>query len=322
MKKYSSIEQFRNVIHDVKAQHDYKGKDENGDAIRLHDTPYPVLDFKGRVKLHGTNAAAVKYKDRIEFQSRENVLTITKDNAGFCMAMSGKNLDFLFDGIEFNDYIAVYGEWCGQSIQKGVAISQLPKMFVIFGYKIDDVWIDKIVHDNEQGIYHIEQFPTWDITIDFNDPLQSQNRLVEITIAVETECPVGKHFGISGIGEGVVWTCTTNPHLKFKVKGEKHSSSKVKTIAAVNVEELNSINEFVEYALTESRLEQGFNWLVENHHELTQKSTGLFLSWINRDVVKEESDVLIENQLDMKRVGSKISEKARFWFFDKLNSLV
>jgi hypothetical protein len=147
----------------------------------------------------------------------------------------------------------------------------------------------------------------------------SQNSLVDLTIAVETECPVGKHFGVSGVGEGIVWTCVTDPTLKFKVKGEKHSVSRVKTIAAVDVEELENVNSFVEYALTESRLEQGFNWLTENGYELTTKSTGPFLKWINGDIVKEESDVLVKNQLDMKRVGSKLSEKARFWFFKKLD---
>ena len=36
------------------------------------------------------------------------------------------------DGIKFNDYCAIYGEWCGGNIQKGVAINGLNKMFVIF----------------------------------------------------------------------------------------------------------------------------------------------------------------------------------------------
>ena len=45
-------------------------------------------------------------------------------------------------------------------------------------------------------------------------------------------------------------------HCKDKVKGEKHSSSKVKKLASVDVEKLNSIKDFVDYAVTESRLEQ------------------------------------------------------------------
>jgi len=63
MIKYPSIEQFRNIIRKVKEKTDYVGKDTNGDNIYLHTKDYPILEFKGTVKLHGTNAGIVKYKD-------------------------------------------------------------------------------------------------------------------------------------------------------------------------------------------------------------------------------------------------------------------
>jgi len=323
MKKFPSIEQFRNVVYTVKQQHDYTGKDENGDAIFSHLTPYPTLTFHGTVKLHGTNAGIVRYKDgRTEFQSRENVLSLTSDNAGFCMAMSGKNLDFLFNGVEFNDYIAVFGEWCGGSIQKGVALNQLPKMFVIFGYKIDDVWVNKVIHDNAQGIYHIEQFKTFDIDIDFNNPLLSQNQLIDWTIEVENECPVSKHFGVSGVGEGIVFTCTTNPEYKFKSKGEKHSVSKVTKLNAVDTVMLEGVENFANLAVTENRLLQGIGYLNEMKLELSTKSTGAFLKWVMDDVVKEEKDTIVKNQFDIKKVGGVIGNKARVWYFNYLNSQI
>jgi hypothetical protein len=320
VKKFPSIEQFRNVVYAVKQRHDYAGKDANGDAVFSHLTPYPTLTFHGTVKLHGTNAGIVKYKDRIEFQSRENVLSLTSDNAGFCMAMSGKNLDFLFDGVEFNEYIAVYGEWCGGSIQKGVALNQLPKMFVIFGYKVDDVWINKIIHDNSQGIYHIEQFPTFDIDIDFENPQLVQNKLIEMTIAVEEECPVAKHFGVSGVGEGIVFTCVTNPEFKFKSKGEKHSVSKVTKLNAVDTVMLENVAKFVDLAVTENRLLQGIAYLNEMKLELDTKSIPHFLKWVSNDVLKEEKDTIVKNQFDMKKVGSGISNKARLWYLNYINS--
>lgn len=71
MQKFTDIGQFREVIRAVKQHHDYVGKDENNEPIYKHDTPYPTLRFRGTVKLHGTNSAIVKYKDKIEFQSRE-----------------------------------------------------------------------------------------------------------------------------------------------------------------------------------------------------------------------------------------------------------
>ncbi|CAF3698067.1 unnamed protein product [Rotaria sp. Silwood1] len=50
------------------------------------------------------------------------------------------------------------------------------------------------------------------------------NRLVEITTAVERQCPVGAHFNKQGIGEGVVWTewAQSRGRLAFKVKGTEH----------------------------------------------------------------------------------------------------
>jgi hypothetical protein len=336
MIKYPSIEQFRNVIRTVKIQHDYKGKDEQGESIYKHDSPYPTLKFKGTVKLHGTNAAIVKYKDgTIKFQSRENELSLIQDNAGFALYMSNvKNLDQLFEGTEFfEEYVAVYGEWCGGNIQKGVVINGLPKMFVIFGLKIDGVWYEVDGCDpyliqiywvegwNKQNIYHINQFQTYSMDIDFNNPELAQNKLIEITEKVEQECPVGKYFGQKGIGEGVVWSHLKNNGelLIFKVKGEKHSVSKVTKLASIDTELLKNMQEFVDLAIQEPRLLQSIEKLKELGKELTEKSTGDFLRWIINDVIKEEEDTIIKNQFDIKKLNPIISKKAREWYFNYLN---
>ena len=325
MKKYPSIGQFRNVIRAVKSRHDFKGKTEDGESLYYHDSPYPTLSFTGTVKVHGTNAGIVKYKDPsgftdIEFQSRERVLSLESDNAGFALAMSGKNLDFLFEGIDFKEYIAVYGEWCGGNIQKGVAVCQLPKMFIIFGCMVDGVWKDKehLRFDNEQGIYNIHQFPRYDVKIDFNQPEAIQNTLIDLTLAVEERCPVGYYFGVDDIGEGIVFTCDSDPTLKFKSKGEKHSSSKVKVLNNVDTEELNSINEFVEYSVTENRLKQGLETMRANGLEVSQKTTGDFLRWVVNDILKEERDTIVKNQINIKKANGLISSKARNWYFSNI----
>jgi hypothetical protein len=321
MKKFPSIEQLRSIVRTVKQQHDYQGKDENGDAIYQHTSNYPTLKFKGTVKLHGTNASIVKYSDgRLDYQSRERVLSLEQDNANFMMSMMGKDLNFLFSGIEFDDYCAIYGEWCGGNIQKGVALNGLPKMFVIFGIKVDDDWIDlpDWKHDNENGIYNILQFPTYDVEINFNNPELIQNKLIEETLAVENECPVGKFFGVSGIGEGIVYKCTTNPNLIFKSKGEKHSVSKVKTLNAVDVESMAGIQEFADSVVTENRLEQGLGYLTEMRIEISPKTTGEFLRWVVTDVLKEETDTIVANQFDMKKVKNAVVNKARMWFLNKI----
>jgi len=319
MKKYPSIEQFRNVIRSVKAIHDYQGKDEEGKAIYQHKDNYPTLTFRGTVKLHGTNASAVKYSDgRIEFQSRERVLSLEDDNAGFMAAMVGKDLNILFNQFSPKNYVAIYGEWCGGNIQKGIAINGLGKMFVIFGVMVDDVWVDlpSDLHSNENSIYNILQFPTYEVEIDFNHPELVQNKIIEMTISVEECCPVGKFFNKEGVGEGIVFTCLKNQELKFKSKGEKHSASKVKTLNPVDVEAIASINEFVELAVTENRLEQGISFFRENNIEVEAKNTGQFLGWVVKDVLKEEKDTLEASGLDEKKVKNAIVTKARIWFLN------
>ncbi len=321
MKKYPSIEQFRNVIRTVKSIHDYQGKDEEGEPIYKHISNYPILKFQGTVKLHGTNAGIVKYSDgRLEFQSRERVLSLDDDNAGFMNTMMSKDLEFLFSGFKSNEYIAIYGEWCGGNIQKGVAINGVDKMFVIFGIKVDDVWVELQPHiqDNPKNIYNILQFPTYEIDIDFNTPELSQNKLIEMTIAVEECCPVGKFFDKEGIGEGIVFTCTTNQDLKFKSKGEKHSVTKVKTLNAIDVESVESINGFVESVVSENRLKQGISFFNENNIAVESKNTGEFLRWIVTDVLKEEKDTLEASGLDEKKVKNAIVTKARVWFLNQV----
>ena len=325
MKKYPSIEQFRNVVKAVRLQHDYKGKDDEGKAIYSHTSTYPTLRFRGSVKLHGTNAAIVLYKDgHIEFQSRERVLTLEEDNAGFMKAFYDADLSWIKHiAPKFTDYIAIYGEWCGKGIQKGVGIAELPKKFVIFDVKIDDVWLNELPSGltnviDTPNIAFINHFNEYFINIDFNNPELSQNKLIEWTMEVENECPVAKYYGVSGIGEGIVFTCTTNPEWKFKSKGEKHSVTKVKVLNSIDTEQLNSINEFVESVVTENRLKQGITYFNENNIEVDSKNTGQFLSWVVRDVLKEESDTIINNGFDDKKVKHAITTKARVWFLNNI----
>ena len=330
MKPFTDIGQFRDVIRGVKSHCDYKGKDENGDNVYAHDKPYPTLRFRGTVKLHGTNASIIKYADgNYVFQSRENELELTKDNARFMALMSAKPYQKLFDGIEFNEWCGIYGEWCGEGIQKGVAIATLPKMFVIFAVRIDGVYqdMDDYAHlkMEEHGIYNITQFPYWDLDIDFNYPEIAQNKLIEITMQVEKECPVGKYFGVSGAGEGVVWVhnnIAEGTRYVMKVKGEKHQNSKVKTLTTVNVEEVENMRAFIDYAVTENRMEQGISKLIENHIPIDIRSTGDFIKWVYNDVIKEESDTIIANKIDVKKLGAAVSAKAKPFWMNYLNTHV
>jgi len=193
-------------------------------------------------------------------------------------------------------------------------------MFIIFGVKVDDEWVDipETLHDEIDGIYNILQFPVYEVNIDFNYPEKVQNQLIEWTIDVENCCPVGKSFGVEGIGEGIVFTCETNPDLKFKSKGEKHSVSKVKKLNAVDTELMSNINEFVDSVVTENRLQQGVTFFKENLIEVDAKNTGEFLRWVVTDVLKEESDIIRDSNLDEKKIKVAIVNKARTWFLNQI----
>lgn len=170
---------------------------------------------------------------------------------------------------------------------------------------------------NDNGIYFVTQFETFEIEIDFNKPELAQERLIEITEQVEKECPVGKFFGVSGVGEGVVWDKigATTSEFRFKVKGEIHITSKVNKLAEVDIEKVNSVREFVEMAVTPARLDQGLEVLKERGVPLEQQSTGIYLKWLVEDVVTEELDTLTGSGLCAKDVNSAISNAGRaFWF--------
>lgn len=341
MIKFPSIEQFRNVVATINRNFNYVGLDENGEAIYDQSLPKPTITFKGTVKLHGTNAG-ISYNNEagVWAQSRENIITSQKDNAGFAFFVESKDTVFreLFDIIATHNNIdcdtntiTIYGEWAGKGIQKGVGISNLlEKTYFVFGVKITPhtetederkenpaYWVDSsYVEYVNHRIYNIEDFETYSIDIDFNMPQLVQNQLSELTLAIEEQCPVANAFGFEGIGEGIVWTAEFKGVVhRFKVKGEKHSSSKVKTLAAVDTEKLNSITEFVEYAVTDSRFNQALENVFPNNEPVDTKKLGDVIRWVVNDIIKEETDTLASNGLEPKDVNKYISTVVRTKFF-------
>jgi hypothetical protein len=343
---FPSINQFRNVVKEVRENCSYHGK------------PLPTIGFTGTVKLHGTNSAICRsYPEQTTWaQSRSNIITIDSDNARFAQFVEDEKISVhtLLDRLneELHDIVCnfalynlcVFGEWCGHGIQKGVAISSLPRMFVVFAACIDtidyttkelqpkQIWLPRSIIENafdsyrctgdmriSSSIRSIFDFKTWFMQIDFSQPEKSQNALSELTLEVEQCCPVGKAFDVEGVGEGIVWTAIClDSRYTFKVKGEKHSVSKVKTLASVDVEKVNSISEFVNNVLTESRLQQGISVLIEQGLPIDNVSTGPFLKWIGNDVLKEETDTLEESGLERKDVMPVLNREARNWFLRQI----
>lgn len=354
MIKYPSIDQFRNAVKMVQHRTWYAGKDENGNSIFDESRILPTLQFRGYTKLHGTNAGVVYDYESEDFycQSRSNVITPEKDNAGFAAFMQDKKeyvkaiADEIFEILGTNIHptkIAIYGEWCGEGIQKGVAVNELPKMLVIFGARVflddpplldllDDeqsIWIDP----NEftelfpgQRIYNIASFGWHTIDIDFNDPAASLPALEEMVKNVDDVCPVAREFGVLGTGEGIVFQCIdpqVDYEIWFKVKGDKHQITKTKEKIPINPEVMENINKLIDSVVTEERLEWALNDLItEQNLEFTPQNMGAFLKTVANDVLKEETDTIEASGFEPKQLNRYISNKARPWYMEKLDEQV
>ena len=324
MQPFHDIESLRHVCEDVKRHCEYAGKD-----VR------PTVKFRGTVKLHGTNGG-VRVSDKVVAQGRNRVLTIQNDNFGFAHFVAGReNLLFKLRSAatEVGSDVTFYGEWCGQGIQKKVAIASLPKMFVIFAVfnHTSENWVDihevKLDSDfleslNEQNIYLITQAPVYEVEIDFNNPNPAAELISQYTLQVEDVCPFSAIHGVEGMGEGIVWVSYDYPvRLYFKSKGEKHKKGGEKTRVAVDPEKVASINALVDLLLPEWRLEQGFSYLRENNIALANTSTGEYLKWIAKDVLKEESDRIAANPYSWKELQGAVMVRAKAYYFQHLNEM-
>lgn len=315
--KFCSIGQFRNFIKTMQ----YLG--------------WRKINLIGTVKIHGTNSSVgLDLKDNsLFYQSRNRVLSLDDDNYDFAKYIEDNKTEFLkiFNEIknkintEKYDSIIIYGELAGKGIQNKVAVSQIDRFFApfsIIGVNKDTVdELDVKLSINESiRFYPVETFGVYNVQLDLDNVHLAQQEIKDLTISIENECPVGKYFGISGTGEGIVFTDETKQY-SFKSKGEKHSVSKVKVIADVDIEKINKIKDFIDYSVTENRLNQGIEYLKEMNKELDISSMGDFLRWLANDVLKEEQDVITENGLDndLKAIMKSVSSKGRKWFMDKIN---
>jgi len=338
--KMPSISQFRNVVAQVNKDAEY------------NNTKPEIIEFTGTIKTHGTNAS-VCLNDREDFwaQSKGNIITPEKDNAAFAFFAHQredhfrKHLNVLLIGLRTSE-VCLYGEWIGRGIQKGVGVSEMDKTFIPFGikYRVEDTIVDgvktpnyewvknddlhilEIFNTQDERIRSVYDFLTFRVSIDFNDPDDIKNKMdymIQLTGKIKTKCPVAGYYGIDGIGEGIVWVSADHNH-SFKVKGEKHSKSRVKTLKPKTESDLQrdkDIIEFANYACPAWRLEQMYQETFDtlNGGKGSVKGTGDFLRNLHKDIMKEEQDEMAKRSLEPKDVNSTISKLARTWFMEELD---
>lgn len=353
--KYPSINQWRNLVKDISDRACYVGADEEGNAIFDYLKPKPNLTFEITEKVHGTNAG-VSYSnpDGIWYQSRENVITVEKDNAGFAFFCEQRKeviikiINDLADDYEIDlntNIITLYGEFAGGNIQKNSALTNCEKSFILFRYfKVSPIepneyisakWYETTVAGGQRiftvaatqyNIYNIRDYFYKTIEINFNQPERYINELIEIMQKIEEASPIGQSFGQEkNIGEGIVISYLSEDRslMQAKIKGEAHSNTKVKTLKAVDTEKLDAIDKCIEAITHNWRFVQGLTEVFGPDYEKTldRKRISEYLKWISSDTIKEESLIIADYGFEPKDVLGKVSQKAKEYFFAVENGI-
>jgi RNA ligase len=316
---WSSIELLHNVVRTLAYYSEL-----NGEKL-------PTLNYRAKIKQHGSNCAVQVTAEGIFAQSRTQMLVGHVDYKGFARWVAAHEAYWRALPVG----LSIFGEWCGPGVESGMAISQLDrKVFAVFAIQEGRDAEARIVYDSEKIRAklppHPDLFvlPWWEpaqVTLNFADAasldkeVERLNQMVEV---VEKEDPwVKDTFGISGLGEGLVFypvtqNVPTDPEglarFMFKAKGLKHRTAGTKEPVQVAAQVVSGAKEFVALMVTEARLQQGLSAICGDAFEMKQMRA--FLEWISADVKKESVAELEASGLTWEQVQKEIQSTAREWF--------
>lgn len=314
-----------------------------GQAVRhAHKVGTGPLEYRGTVKLHGTNAGVRVECDGFvsAAQSRNRVLTVDNDNMGFATfifdpehgparraVLASVASDVMEAATIGDQHVTLYGEWCGPGVQRGVALNRLPeRQFVLFSAAVGDDgprlpvrWAaDSLGH----GISCVADVGEISIDIDLLSPesvASAAKPMATATEEYEARCPWGSLHGIEGVGEGLVWTPVGDAYgdseLWFKTKGEQHQGkARKRVVLAADPAKVEGVSAFIRAALTDERLRQGLDYLREMGKPVDVRSTGDFLRWVAGDVRAEMALEMEASGLEWRDVAKRLGAEARAWF--------
>lgn len=308
-------------------------------ALQRNDRPLndaPVVKYRAKVKLHGTNAGIVISSDgSVTALSRSRELTTASDNAGFAKWVEERSAQWASLAVH-NMTVIVNGEWCGPGIQRGVAVCSIPsRTFAVFAVRLvtDDGTFAAFVTDpfylnmmccgipNARVIPWFGDGEPFTIVVDWLAPsyaLQPAIDTINERVAVVERCDpfIKDDFGIEGPGEGLVFypdrgTYAEFCELAFKAKGEKHQVvGRTKPVQA-DPTIVTRMTAFVDMAVTEARFEQGVTSVADGELVYDVQRVGKFLEWIARDIEKEMVAELEASGLDRKAAIKACVRQAR-----------
>lgn len=342
--KFPSIESFDHI---VRAYQCFCAADAETPLIwpfpgYTGPTPRGTMKYRGKIKLHGTNAGITVHDGLYIAQRREGITTVgdcSKGNYGFAQWVEDhKDYWTTFARVRrhCNAPITIFGEWCGPGVVKGkgTAISMLDhKIFAIFAVQVGE---RMVVDPTEINIIlniaplhadtpmpstmHILPWSCDEFFVDLNDRKMLEGTTKNLNTVMEflepTDPWVRDTFDVIGTAEGTVYyplmegTCYVEAmRYAFKVKGEKHRVTKTKESVQIDPEVAASIDDFVNMTVTEARLEQGATAVGINIKNIKE-----FLAWIAADIQKENQDELDASDLEWGQVASKVAAAARAWY--------
>ena len=325
---------FKSISHEVmgKAIFDFQvnnQKEYEGEPLDL-----PTVEFHGTEKIHGTNAAVCYNNiDGLWVQSRNNVIKIGEDNCGCAQAVANNEAEWLVlinhilikHNIDLDAFtLTIYYEWAGGNIQgDNCAVSGSDKKAFIFAYaRVSDDeghldWVDtKGISNDDCGIHNITDYPSYHITVNFNELERAQELLDSITFKmIEPKSPVGTHFNLDNVGEGAYYIAKVGTELiRFKHKGDAHGGKpkKKKTQEPINDARVQLLTNVAEQITPVWRLTQG----ITETGASTMKDFGTLLKWIVADIEKEESHMFVD--IEYKEVHKYVVACVKSYFTETI----
>lgn len=305
------------------------------------------IPLVGSVKLRGTHSDILVYhNDRIVLQSMDvPCITAANDNQGFAAAMAD-NTAAILDlrdryrvrwmhlnpdaHLEAALPILIAGEWIGAGIQKDVAVSQLSRRFVIISININNTWVQDAHYEDIEvptsSIYNISRGGTYTATLHPVDIARTIAEVEPLAEAVALSCPFAASFGVKGEGEGIVWKpepthLHLDPALWFKTKGGRFKPTFAPAPKALPVDlqgKRDAADAVAKIWCTPERLQQGWDYLEEVGATRTLKGVGMYLKWVQKDVLIEERGYIDDHGINEGMLRIEIAKMAKQWYITRV----